>query len=284
MDPSPISAVFPVLFMFAFAMAISAAIYAVEVRKRRGGGPIAPYAKVLGFKTGRGYAQSVYQCEGQHQGSPARVSIDPTDRSVWLQVGVTKPPTITIHGEGFQAMLGRFFGASVGSGDAKFDEKFVVMSATDRARARAALDDELKGHVRRLFEEHGVDQVHTIQNPMPLYQDRALFGSKQVLHARLGKPDPEKVSAVLEALAALVRCLEGVPIHVVKLGGERRAARSSEGTARCPWCHDAVKGDEPDLVACEKCGTVLHEACFAEGGRCPTLGCDGESPERARTA
>ena len=73
-----------------------------------------------------------------------------------------------------------------------------------------------------------------------------------------------------------------MPILVQVLGGERRALRGKGGKARCGYCHDDVTGAEPDLVACDRCSTVLHEGCWTELGRCPVMGCAGRSPERRR--
>jgi hypothetical protein len=42
---------------------------------------------------------------------------------------------------------------------------------------------------------------------------------------------------------------------------------------RCPYCHEPA-GEV--LLACELCGSVLHEACAAEHGRCTSLGCPGK--------
>jgi len=46
---------------------------------------------------------------------------------------------------------------------------------------------------------------------------------------------------------------------------------------RCPYCHDCLEGGEvTDVeVVCERCGTVHHQACFAELGGCTVMGCPG---------
>jgi hypothetical protein len=85
---------------------------------------------------------------------------------------------------------------------------------------------------------------------------------------------------LLEEIAELA-APEPVAVPVGVLGGERQALKSG-GKLRCSYCHDAITGDEPDLVACRRCGTVLHEGCWREHGRCPVLGCDGRQPERGR--
>ena len=40
---------------------------------------------------------------------------------------------------------------------------------------------------------------------------------------------------------------------------------------RCAYCHEAVEAG--GLKGCERCCTSLHELCWSEAGRCPTLGC-----------
>lgn len=52
----------------------------------------------------------------------------------------------------------------------------------------------------------------------------------------------------------------------------------------CPYCRDTIASAEPTPIAsCAGCETVLHEACWAELGRCPTRGCGRERPRiRAR--
>ncbi len=42
---------------------------------------------------------------------------------------------------------------------------------------------------------------------------------------------------------------------------------------RCPYCHEPAGGV---LLACDLCGSVLHEACAFEHGRCTSLGCPGK--------
>ena len=42
---------------------------------------------------------------------------------------------------------------------------------------------------------------------------------------------------------------------------------------RCALCHDALAEER---VACDRCGTALHEDCAHELERCPTLACPAE--------
>jgi hypothetical protein len=84
---------------------------------------------------------------------------------------------------------------------------------------------------------------------------------------------------LLETLGAIADSFERRGLEVAVLGGERRALGSG-GSVRCAYCHGGITGDEPDLVACRRCQTVLHEGCWSELGRCPLLGCAGLEPER----
>lgn len=66
------------------------------------------------------------------------------------------------------------------------------------------------------------------------------------------------------------------------------------GDARCPYCLAALRpvageeadeaaGEEDEVVACARCGTAHHQACFREHGRCTLLGC-GAAEARADAA
>jgi hypothetical protein len=80
---------------------------------------------------------------------------------------------------------------------------------------------------------------------------------------------------LLSQLARAARHLE-FPFELTVLLGGRRAP------ARCSYCHGELTGNEPDFHACGACGTVLHEGCWAELGRCPVFGCRGLA-ERERS-
>ena len=41
---------------------------------------------------------------------------------------------------------------------------------------------------------------------------------------------------------------------------------------RCAFCHDALLGSEAS-ESCPRCGTSLHDSCWRESERCPSLGC-----------
>jgi hypothetical protein len=92
---------------------------------------------------------------------------------------------------------------------------------------------------------------------------------------------PSGYAELPAALERLARCFDRVRLPIRVLGGERQALGLA-GEARCAYCHDRITGDEQDLVACRACSTVLHDACWAEHGSCPVLGCSEVDPERPR--
>jgi hypothetical protein len=86
---------------------------------------------------------------------------------------------------------------------------------------------------------------------------------------------------ILCLLDMIARALDRKPLPVRVLGRELSALVDESGKTRCAYCHSNLTGDEPDLCACEKCRTVVHEACWAEHGGCPLLGCGGSKLERS---
>jgi hypothetical protein len=64
------------------------------------------------------------------------------------------------------------------------------------------------------------------------------------------------------------------------------AAERSRDELRCPYCLDRLEVSH--ALACDRCGTRVHRACFADAEACPTLGCEGTrrlvvvSPDRSR--
>ncbi len=50
---------------------------------------------------------------------------------------------------------------------------------------------------------------------------------------------------------------------------------------RCAYCHGDLA---PPAVGCEKCQTLVHEACWLDHGRCPTLACAGSARVRDAAA
>lgn len=154
-------------------------------------------------------------------------------------------------------------------GDPAFDALFLIETHDPRARKHLARGRELREKIVAVFERYGVESLEVRRNKL----------LAKIPLAALRKGD---YARLLDLLAATARAFDRVGIKVKVLGSERLAVAGAQGKPRCAYCHADVTGDEPDLVACETCGTVLHEACWSELGRCPLLGCTGERPEKAR--
>jgi hypothetical protein len=268
MDPHLIATVMVIGVMCAMVTIVLAA-------QRTSGRRVNLYARALGFE-----AKDLARAEGTLQGRPVSV-VESQDRTLSVWIGLDHPPALQITRDGLVGMLERALGVAVTSGDRAFDGRFVVAAPGDRARARAAVDEGFKQVVKRLFDGFGVTEIDTTHQPF-LYKDKHLFGDRGILHAQVQHLDPKNAPALLARLDELAKLLEGVPLHVITLGGERRAERSASGSPRCAWCHADITGSEPDLVACEKCSTVLHEGCWAEQGGCPVMGCASKTAERER--
>ncbi len=48
-----------------------------------------------------------------------------------------------------------------------------------------------------------------------------------------------------------------------------RPSETLPTVAKCSYCHQ----DDGKMGACSSCGTLTHEECVKENGKCPTLGC-----------
>ncbi len=97
-----------------------------------------------------------------------------------------------------------------------------------------------------------------------------------------GSVDPEHYSALLRALDRTASTFDRVPIRVRVFDAELKGFAGDGGGVRCPYCHDAITGDEEALAACRACDTVLHAACWEELGRCPLLGCESKEARRPK--
>jgi hypothetical protein len=179
--------------------------------------------------------------------------------------------TLDVTREDFLARIGAWLGLTgdVHVGDAEFDKRFWIKTPNE-GRTRKAMDQGLKEVVERLFQTYGIERL------------RIEGGWLQVV-AQSGSVDPFAYATLLAWLERAAQAFDRVPIAVKVLGGERHALKDGSGGTRCAYCHGGISGAEPDLVACERCHTVLHDDCWRELGHCPLLGCAGKSPERART-
>ena len=179
--------------------------------------------------------------------------------------------TLDVTREDFLSRIGAWLGLTgdVHVGDEGFDKRFWIKTPNE-SRTKRAMNQGLKAVVERLFNVYLVERLR-IEN-----------GWLQVV-AQSGSVDPYAYAALLAWLDNAAATFDRVPIAVKVLGGERRALKDASGGTRCAYCHGGITGGEPDLVACERCRTVLHDECWRELGHCPLLGCTGKSPERART-
>ncbi len=168
---------------------------------------------------------------------------------------------------------GGLFGkaANFKTGDERFDRWFSIETA-DPKKTRRALDraKEVRHAIVEAFGRWHAEKLEI--------RSKRLFVTVPLSELHRTKD----FQALLGLLANTARAFDRVGIRVKVLGGDRLALAGAHGRARCAYCHEDLTGDEPDLVACEACGTVLHEGCWSELGQCPLLGCTGKAPERAR--
>jgi hypothetical protein len=134
---------------------------------------------------------------------------------------------------------------------------------------RKVLEGSLRSRIMALFERFPVES---------LVLGRGELVATLPLDA-LTKADCRKV---LDLVVAAAKSVDRGALDVTILGGERRAFLGLGGKPRCGFCHEDLTGEEPDLVACDRCSTVVHDECWGEHGGCPVMGCPGDSPERAR--
>jgi hypothetical protein len=151
-------------------------------------------------------------------------------------------------------------------GDAEFDKRFLIKASTP-TQASLILRGDVRGDVIRTFSLGA--------------RDLTFDKGEIVVTARAEAIRPDAYRQILDVLGHIARTLDRKKILVRVLGGERQALLDETGRTRCPYCFSNLTGDEHDLVACEKCHTVLHDGCWRELGRCPLLGCVSRSPERA---
>jgi hypothetical protein len=192
-----------------------------------------------------------------------------------LRVATGPVPAITIVAETDETLRAKREGTrtEIEIGAPWFDRRYFLETANPREAATRALrpfQEGFKDLVDDAFLTYGVDKLELVDGEL-----RA--------HLPLTKELPDYAS-LLPLLERAARFFDRVNVRVHVLGGERHALRGAGGDARCSYCHEHVTGDEPDLVACERCHTVLHGACWTEHGRCPVLGCSGAVPERARSS
>lgn len=179
-------------------------------------------------------------------------------------------PRLHVRVENALLRLRRDLGAATDlqTGDRAFDERF-FLEADDRARGRKALGKELRQKIDEAFARPGIERL-------------VLQPGELLIEADPHELAPGEWKGLLLHLERAAALIERKPVRVRVLGGERDVVVDPEGKTRCAYCRDGITGEEDDLVACDRCRTVLHAACWEEHGSCPMLGCEGEAPERAR--
>ncbi len=201
-------------------------------------------------------------------GRPARVDFTPDLKA---RFAVAVDPTTTTLWIDRRSFLEHWLGlsaASVDSGDPRFDERYVVRTRGE-GRARRAFDQGLKEAVDLVFAYRGVETLEVAKGWL-------------TVAVPIANVEPQWYPVLLDVLDRAARAFDRVPILVRGLGGDVRALAGPGGSARCAYCHDGVSGEDPGLVACDRCHTVLHAGCWEELAHCPVLGCVGREPRRAR--
>jgi hypothetical protein len=206
---------------------------------------------------------------GRYDGRPCRVEVTWSDgvAQARIAVSVDHGRPLVVRRATVAEQIGRAIGVD--------QEDAGAIASQDLARARtdfARQQRPLVSGLRELF-----DDLHA----------ETLEAKDGLLRAELRLPEVpsdalvERLIAALDPLSRVAHAYERHPIVVRVLGAERFAWTGGEGhRPRCPYCHSEVTGQEADLVACSGCGTVHHEGCFTEHGRCTVLGCDSSKADR----
>lgn len=207
-------------------------------------------------------------------GRRARVTFDVGPLGTTLRAAVSttrEAPPLSVRLEGALDVLQKRLGRreDVVTGDWLFDERFYLESSAPVEGRRALRAQDLRLAITEAFARFGAKRL-------------ALRPGELVVEADLGACPPAEWKALLVHLDRAATLVETRPMQVRVLDGERAAACDAAGHVRCAYCRDGLTGDEDDLVACERCRTALHGACWDEHGGCPMLGCDGDKAERGR--
>lgn len=184
-------------------------------------------------------------------------------------VEVVGAPRLAIQQESLAHKLGKLVGLvrEVEIGVPGFDGRY-LLEAEEARPAKLLLSEQMRGLIDDAFERAKPRAVR--------FQPTGI-----VVEASASSLDPDMYPAVLSTLLRCASLIDAKRVRVRVLGGTRRLVVGPRGAPRCAYCRADVTGEEPDLVACERCTTVVHAACWDEHGRCPIYGCEGRTPERA---
>lgn len=169
--------------------------------------------------------------------------------------------------------LGLARDVEVSGGDA-FDQRFLVEAELPAASPLASAEvRELVGRLLGVFE---LDEVRL---------GRGLL----CVRGRPSHVGPLDLHVLLDALEALARAFDRRPAPPVLVSPRFVWIGGADRAPRCPYCHEVLEeapapaepgaelrlASETPLVACERCGTLLHRECFQDNHGCPLLGCGG---------
>jgi hypothetical protein len=166
-----------------------------------------------------------------------------------------------------RAVLGQAGMGEVVTGDAPFDAAF-HLGTRDHVDAKRLLKEDLRRAIDLAFAKLRLERL-------------SLDKGELSAEASIADLPPERWQEALVFLDRTATLVETRPLKVRCLGDERLVVCDREGATRCAYCRDGVSGDEDGLVACDRCRTVVHDACWTEHGACPVLGCAGGQAERA---
>jgi len=191
-----------------------------------------------------------------------------TTFTVHMGVSADRTAQLEVSLENVFSRLGEWLGllAKVPTGKQAFDRRYRVTSV-DGVRTRNALGRGLDSLIHCIFSSFGAERLAAGRGWLEATMQAASL-------------DPHHYREALALLDEAAQAMERTPLRVRVLGGERRALRDASGATRCAYCHGGITGDEDALVACAQCRTVLHEDCWNEAARCPTLGCPSTVVER----
>ncbi len=188
-----------------------------------------------------------------------------TYTNVRFSVACDEAPHLVVSEETIFTKIGKVLGTTdeIEVGDARFDGRFLLQT-TARVKASKVLRvSDVRRAIWRIFDFGAL----TLR----------FEGREIAVVARSSAVEPTNYRPILERISAT---LDRKTLAVRVLGGERRASVDAKGRTRCPYCRENLTGEEPNLVACEKCKSVVHDECWKEHDGCPLAGCEGGFIER----
>lgn len=200
------------------------------------------------------------------------IEITPLATRVRVTVSTTRTlPPLSVRLEGAMERLKKHLGSreDVHTGDSTFDQRFWLESATPVEGRRALKGRDVRRAIHAAFSRFGVERLDLRPGELTAVVDLSVC-------------PPATWKPLLVHLDQAALLFETRAVRVRVLDAERAAVCDAEGRVRCAYCRDGLTGDEDDLVACERCRTAVHGACWDEHGGCPMLGCEGDQAERPR--